>query len=322
MKRIIFTLLIAALIVPFLPLVVKDADAVAIAPPKFEYNVQPGDMIQDDIVIMNHEEYSIPIGISLINLGPSQDEAGSPTFVDDENDPFGLIQWITTLTGDHEVPARGQYSYPFVMEIPLDAQPGAHYGAICIGEKSDIIINEDIGPSVIGDVCTIVLANVDGDISVDGDVIEFSASEFSSSLPVDFIARFKNDGTVFLKPQGNIIIKNWLGNKVAEVKVNEGLLNVTPGSVRKFEVVWQNNELDEDTAEIMKELKNFAFGPYTAELMLSYGYEEVQSKTVITRFWVLPWQLMLLGLIILIVLYGLLMLYNRGVVNSAMKKRQ
>ncbi|MFH1433812.1 MAG: hypothetical protein ABIG32_02870, partial [Candidatus Uhrbacteria bacterium] len=77
--------------------------------------------------------------------------------------------------------------------------------------------------------------------------------------------------------------------------------------------------LPDDTLEIVKEFKNFAFGRYTAELLFvddPGGANYVRTVS----FWVIPWQLIIVVVVLLLLLVGLVKLYNRMVVKRAMRR--
>ena len=59
----------------------------------------------------------------------------------------------------------------------------------------------------------LVFLQVSGEINEKGEVIEFSLSNgkfFTFKAPEDFIVNFKNQGNTYLKPRGEILIKNIL----------------------------------------------------------------------------------------------------------------
>ena len=318
MKKYFFGMVFFALFL-FFPFLSR---AVTISPPKFEFNVKPGDTIEDTLMVINEFDRDTSFLITLDNVTADEGEEGYPKFLSDMNAPTGLAQWITINRDPAVIKSRGQYDFPFVINVPKDAQPGGHYGVICIGESQGR--TGASMPSVIGDLCTLVLMNVDGDVIVDGKILEFSTDkEFYSSLPVNFLTRFKNSGTIYVKPTGSLVIKNIFGMRVASVEFNEeGTFNVLPQAVRRIPTVWQKKELPKDASEFIKELKNFAIGPYTAELNIMYGVKAKQTASSVTRFWVFPWQVMIAVLVILIVLYFVIKQYNKAVVRRALKKNE
>ena len=114
-----------------------------------------------------------------------------------------------------------------------------------------------------------------------------------------------------------------------DANVSQG--NVLPGSIRRFEIVW--NELNEDSVSskdkdtdkdtpVVKEgekigffqavkmqKENFAIGKYTANLDLDYSDGDKKTASSQTSFWVIPWQILSLvigALIIAIILISLI----------------
>jgi hypothetical protein len=92
-------------------------------------------------------------------------------------------------------------------------------------------------------------------------------------------------------PTGKIVIKNLLGFKVGEVKLDEHF--VIPGAIRKLHNSWPTGAK-----------KPLLFGRYTAELDATYaGGKHLTAKT---SFTVIPWRPTALALIVLLVLLVLL----------------
>ena len=146
-------------------------------------------------------------------------------------------------------------------------------------------------------------------------------SEASSytHLPAVFTLRVENMGSVHQKPVGQIFIKNFLGRQVASVQVNADSRNVLPNSARVFRAVWQKETVADTTSEFAKEWSNFALGPYTATVVLNYG-SRGQTVTANASFWVLPWMVFFLYLVLLSLLVALLWIglkrYNAWVVDQ------
>lgn len=132
---------------------------------------------------------------------------------------------------------------------------------------------------------------------------------------------FQNSGTVHLKPQGVIRVTNMFGGTSAVIPVNAAGGNVLPDSNRVYSAKWQKAELPENASELVKEWKNFGFGPYTATLILNYG-ETNQVVSAETSFWVMPWMLVVLFIILLVVIALLVMQYNKWIVARAVKGKK
>lgn len=296
----------------------QPADAITTMPLRLEYYADPGDTIQDVVKVLNEQDTELLVNLAIDNVTAGEGEQGYPEFVGEDH-PSGITQWMTVDTGRHTVKPRGQYAFPLLIEIPEDAEPGGHYGAVCIGE----VVSEDFEgvTGVTGEVCTLILIYVSGDVETEAEILEFSADDFLTSLPAEFTTRIQNNGTVHIKPQGNILIKNAFGQQVANLTFNEGEFNILPNSVRRLENEWLKTKLEEDASELKKEWHNFAFGPYTAELLMTYGLGPMKSGIKVARFWVFPWQLMLFILVLLIVVVIILRFaikrYNRWIIKKA-----
>jgi hypothetical protein len=114
----------------------------------------------------------------------------------------------------------------------------------------------------------------------------------------------KNDGTVHEKAKGAITISNTFGKTVGTLQVNERGGNILPDSIRRFEQGWPAKQL---------------FGRYTAKLDMTYADSRKISSTLV--FWVIPWRMVLLGVIGLVALFFVLRLalhrYNEHIIAQA-----
>jgi hypothetical protein len=157
----------------------------------------------------------------------------------------------------------------------------------------------------------LVFLEVSGKINEKGEVLAFSLPEkkfLVFQLPDGFKIEFKNAGNTYLKPRGEIAIKNILSSAVATFRVNEKERIILPDNTRFLET----------TPSFEK--RPFAFGFYRAELNLQWGEKpEVFQKNI--WFFVFPWKAVLLTLLILAVLVLLLTKgikkYNQWIINKA-----
>ena len=177
----------------------------------------------------------------------------------------------------------------------------------------------------------LVLLTVSGDFEESGALLSFGTQDDQSyfeKLPIWFNYRFQNEGADRVVPQGTIAITNLFGWTSEEVLVNASESNVLPKSIRKFEETWGSVLTDAEMAqtgfwaEVGEQWNDFACGPYTATLLLTYGSDQTEA-TAAVDFWVFPWQLLLTGtLFILTLLFtGVFIIrsYNRWIIKNALK---
>ena len=73
-----------------------------------------------------------------------------------------------------------------------------------------------------------------------------------------------------------------------------------------------------------RQRKNFAFGPYTAELEMEYGLQK-KPLTATARFWVFPWLVVLAGLAAaagaLLAAAGLLKWYRKRIIAQIERQK-
>jgi len=326
MKRFIMPLLGLALFAAML--VPRSADALTVSPPWFDYQLNPGDVQLGVINMTNEEGAPITIYPILANFTSKDDEGGAPDFYPADENPYGqaLAPWITVDPTPITIEPGKRVSVPFSINVPADGvQPGGHYGAIMLSTQPPDVQS---GIGVGQQVGALILIRVAGDVREVGRIAEFgyeNPEPWYRHLPVDFFLRFENSGNTHLRPVGNLFIKNWYGRQVAALPVNEGFNSVLPNSIRRFRFGWQLHDLDSATSELKKEWSNFAFGKYTATLVITYG----ANNNIVTEervFYVWPWQLLsILGgavIVALILLWLLKRAYEHSVISSYERRKK
>jgi hypothetical protein len=166
----------------------------------------------------------------------------------------------------------------------------------------------------------LILLNVNGNVKEGLSIAEFSVNHSGKtgtlfeSTPIQFIERIKNDGNTHEQPAGQITITDMFGKKVAAVNVNLPPRNILPQSIRRFEQPLDSSVIG----------NKMLFGRYKAELKVTYG----SNKQVVTSsltFWVIPYRLIGLGILVLVIGFIILRLliqrYNRHIIKQAQKHR-
>ena len=181
---------------------------------------------------------------------------------------------------------------------------------------------------------TIVLLSVNGDVLEAGGLISFNTQNkkfFYNSLPVSLEYRWKNDGNDRVKPAGNVVIRNIFYLPAARINANSVSGNVLPHSTRLFNIEWVKYKADKDKLpptsfvnsffdRVSYQWKNFALGPYIANLDLVSGSEKIHSKKSLFLF-VFPWQLLIIIVLISLIVFfigkKLLKVYNKKIIEKA-----
>lgn len=308
MKTLLYTALLALLLcVGF----ANSAHALTISPAKIEVTGDPGSVLSGEIEIFNEQSEPKTFYTSSENFEPRGD-SGAPYFV---GAPDGLATWIETQPEVTVAPGE-RLVVPYKITIPQDARAGGYFAAIFFGNQPPA--SQSGGEVTIGGkIGALVLLRVSGDIEEKGGLTIFGAKDgqrFFTGTPIAFTYTLNNLGGDRIVPVGEVKIKNtfWLTSATLIANKNEG--SVLPNSSRAFEVVWtdapeERKKKTEETVEAPKgffatagaQFRDFHFGVYTAKLDVVWGETEQTAKDSFV-FFVIPWQLLSIILVILSVL--------------------
>ena len=298
---------------------VLTAQALTVSPARAELTADPGEAVTDSFTVINEQDADQTFYTSVENF-ESQGETGTPNFTSSKE---GLPSWIQVQ--DKIVLKKGERAkVQYTISVPQDADAGGHFAAIFLSTVPPA--TQDGQVSVGAKVGMLVLLKVTGNVKEQGGLLTFVLKESKkvlTSLPVDFVYRFKNDGNDRVKPEGEIVIKNMLGAEVAHLDANKALGNVLPASVRRFEVRFGEKEAPSVSAPFFDQVRfqkdNFAFGMYTANLHLAFG-NAGKSDAALT-FFIFPWQLtsvvVVTILVVVLLLAFALKRYNKWIIKQA-----
>ena len=140
--------------------------------------------------------------------------------------------------------------------------------------------------------------------------------------PIKFSTVFENIGNVHIRPTGNIFIKDWLGNQVGMIPVNENNGAVLPNVKKTFSSTWddgfitiepkieangepildKNGKAETELKIRWDKLPSIRIGRYTASeiLVVSTANRDIPF-TIETSFFVFPWKIA--GVILIFVLF-------------------
>lgn len=305
----------------------RPAQALTLIPPNLEFSLQSGETIETKVKLFNETADSVTQYSSTANF-TAKDETGTPAFLD-EAVATNLASWITLEPGPFTLLPGERLEIHVTVAVPADAEPGGHYAAIFFSSLSpDTAGTGEVGIST--KLGSLVLVRVAGAIREAGSIATFGSKDGATMFtrpPVDFLLRVANSGNVHIRPTGDITIRNSIGGTTATVPVNVTQGAVLPSSTRAFNLSWEKSANDTEREnffqEVAAEWRNFAFGPYTATVDLSYGAANDKTATAKLSYWILPWQLLIVTVVGLVALIWLLIwlvgVYNRAIISKATK---
>jgi hypothetical protein len=301
--------LLAGILLTFLPVDALAASTPAtgspgqgleISPPVIELLADPGQTVKATIRVRNITKGELIAKGRADDFGAGNDESGQPKFLLDEpgDSRYSLKRWVSGVPDLRLAPSELKTT-TVTIAVPKNAEPGGHFGVVRFTAVPPDV--EGTGVALSASVGALILLKVSGEIRNELSVAEFSAGQrlpakegmpglidqrsFFEYGPVEFVVRLKNGGSVHEKPQGSIVVTNTFGKQIGSLKVNPRGGNILPDSIRRFEQELAAKKL---------------FGHYTAKLSISYAGGKKLSSNV--GFWVIPWKLILLGLVGLVVI--------------------
>lgn len=318
-KKIIAFIAALCVMATFAP---QGVEAIRISPPIFSNIVlEPGETNIEEIRIVNDTEQTMTYFFNALDFVAGESEDGKPVILVDNTQAsqFSLAKWISFPAKSVTLEPEEEYLTQVTISAPEDAEPGGHYAAVFF---STMPPEEEAGQIGLGEnTGALFLVTVPGDIVKDMRLLEFGANgKWFNRLPINFFTRVENRSNVHFRPSGEIKIRGLAGESIPVNPVNGFIL---PNSIRRLESTWVRSEDAVQKGgffqELKSEWKNFGLGYYKAELNYIYDKDEAPI-TADYGFWVIPWRVLLIALILLTVIIGIIIFYNRMVIATAKKK--
>src|SRR5437867_7951972 len=99
----------------------------AVSPTRIEITASPGDQIESSFKFWNGTDGDLPVHLEGVDIGPQQE--GHAT-VDREDATNSLKAWLKPAYPDLNVAPKQEITLPFPVDIPANADPGSHWGAL------------------------------------------------------------------------------------------------------------------------------------------------------------------------------------------------
>jgi hypothetical protein len=297
--------------------------AASISYPVIELKLQPGQTYTGtvDINFARSDPDTLYLSTERLETADITGQTLSYVVEPEENT---LANWIklnrTTVTR----PATVTYTnsdnvvkVPYTINVPENAEPGAQYAVVVV--RAQVAAPQSNAVGVANDVTLSILLTIDGEINQQGDLEWFKTKHNQlvfSRLPVEFEAKFINNGNVHIVPRGNIEVFQG-GQKIDRISLNPKQERTLPTKNRVYERMWSEANIEElekpedVTAalaklpqnfgeEVLYQAQNFRIGIFTAELQ---GFAGTKSYKASVSFLVIPWQLLLViaGILILVI---------------------
>ena len=291
----------------------QEKAGIKVIPASIEEPADPGTIISKTLKVTNESDADKEYYIYKKNIKGVED-GGVPVFSDEMGEKTGyeITEWIEIQSEPIKVSAHQTVDLPFIINVPVTATPGSHFGGIFVSAEPPKL--REIGAGVGYEVAVVVSIRISGDIIDTARVRSFSTDKLLySGKHVEFTAKIENQGNILIRPRGPVSITNMFGSKPEVIMVNESLAGVFPGTMRDLVFNWDSEEL--------------GFGRYEAILALAYDGENGQKTIDATLiFWIFPIKIMftILGVFLGIILVGYFLTkyyINQAIIRAAGGRR-
>lgn len=282
---------------------------VTLSPVTIRLETDPGKQVSSQIRIRNNSTMTELLELSVGKF--TADASGGRPMILDTKPNDEEIGWITFTEKKVSILPGEWKTIPFTFSPPEEAALSYFYTLQVtrpLTAKSD-------GTAITGVPTILLLADVNSpfakrELVLDDFSVEHQAIEYT---PQNFSIKIKNTGNVHAVPTGNIFIDGQGQKDLAVLSLNPAQSSILPQTTREFTVQWNDgfprwveevNQQGEKKHRLEWDFSKahlFRFGRFTAHLLLVYdnGTRDVPIESSVT-FWVLPWKLFLLTLLIII----------------------
>ncbi|MBU2565962.1 hypothetical protein KKG46_00180 [Patescibacteria group bacterium] len=300
---------------------VNSANAVIVSPVVVEHELAPGMSVEGVMRITNEFDNAEKYYVTIQSFSPKGEEGQQEYLPEDVID--GLPSWVNVQSAVTVNP-RTTEEVPYKITAPIDAEPGGHYASIFYSTTPPNL-NDDSGVGIAAKTGIIFLIKISGDIIEYATIESFESNQkVFSHLPAMMSLRIRNNGNVHFRPQGTLEVRNMWGGVVARLPANPSNGAVLPNSIRRLNTWWaKSNDVAEGgfMAGLTNEWRNFALGKYTATVNAKYGEQNKAFEAKTVSFWVIPWRMLLILIVLLAIFILGMKMYNKAIVNAALNKK-
>lgn len=252
-----------------------------IGPGRVEVSVKPGESVVRYLTVTNRISANRSFELVVEDIAPGVG-GNVIELLGKAKGPYTLRDYISFPQNTLTLGLGERAKIPVTITMPIDADPGGHYGSVLVTTVKDDTNNNPVDEPgmrspIIARVGVLFFVTVPGAIERAGalaNVLLIGSPWWFEKGPVTLGVAFENTGSVHLNPYGELRVTNMFGEEVGFKELEPWF--VLPQSLRTRDVTFD---------------REFLLGRYVAEVSINRGYDDiVDTKRVV--FWVLPWKVL------------------------------
>lgn len=251
--------------------------------PSIVHQINPGGYAEGTTKVINESNVPLTFQVSVQDYVVN-DTKGTPEILAPNtlNSKYSAAAWIGITPNVFTVKPGAKQVLNYYIQVPYDAKPGGHYSAIVYMPIINKTENQT-GGSVNTQVGSLFYVTVSGPVKESASVSKFFANSLQEYGPVNILTQIKNLGDLHIAPKGTITVSGLLFKKSQSLQK----FNIFPETARDFENSFGST---------------FMFGRYKADFVGSYGVNNNLPLVASISFWVFPWKIMIIIVLVIIAL--------------------
>lgn len=310
-------LVAVTLAIPPQPVSAQSSAALSITPKK-NYIVDPGDSVEDTLLIRNIDTSNeLDLYLRVIDF-TFTDQGGTPKLFLDPNEPQKTWSAKPFLNVPErvKVPAGGNASVDIGVNIPANQGAGSYYSAIVYSTNAPDGGNVGLAASGV----TLSFISIPGQVKEELLLKKFGAYDptaqgsdrgykfIMGDEPTTLAYTVENRGNVTASPVGSITLRDMFGREQIIADINPTGSLALIGQTRTFNACIKLAEPENDNSNAAVRCTSPGLWPglYTATLDLFYGQNGNNTNEIVktTHFWYLPlWFIVVVILLLLVIAY-------------------
>ncbi|MCL5435286.1 MAG: hypothetical protein M1405_02770 [Patescibacteria group bacterium] len=265
-----------------------------ISPPTVSQKLDPGQTAEGTLKVINDTDHDLTFTTAVKDF-IVEDTIGTPVFLPNNSlsNKYSAAAWLGVTPDTFTIKSRARQELNYFIQVPKNARPGGHYAAVLYTPATNVNVG-GTGATVVTQAGSLFYITVKGPIKESATVTKFFANGFQEYGPVKILTQIKNFGDLHIRPQGYITVSDMLGRKaILPLKEN----NIFPQAARDYE--------NQFGGKLM-------IGRFKAELLASYGVNNNLPLASAVYFWVFPWKIAVIVILVIIALILGSMYYRKN----------
>lgn len=286
-----------------------------VSPSPLVVTLKPGQTTTYDLKIRNAGSQTEKLKIAPRSF-TIDDNTGQIKF-DDTKPPAEIGDWIHFGSPNFTIDPGQWYTQKVTLAIPKEAGFSYSFGLVITRQDAPAATNNT--RALKGSVAIFTLVNIDKPgatrtLQIDSFKADKSVYEY---LPATLNLRLKNTGNTIVRPTGNIFVQRKSGDvtPISTLPLNPNEGYILPNQTRMLPIQWddgfpmvrtttdENGMVKKSVDWNWSNLSHIRIGRYTAKVIAIYndGQRDIPVTGEVS-FWVIPWKLLLIPLVVLILI--------------------